>query len=192
LFDLLLFLERLGYCDRLRNLVPFFGLLSGLSLGCVHGVGHGGVACVYRDVLEAASVCLETHMKRNRVAVGILPVGDACRNFVLSNISRCELARRRPHDDRRSSVWNSWNLFVLVARWSQRVLDHVRNLNDALHSRCRVRSRRVPDECVLLDLFQGSRAEEGWVTLLSNLLAKGCGCLLEIFQTLLLSRSTQI
>ena len=123
----------LGHLDGVLDLVSLFSFHSSLALGSVQYVCHLGVPAINRGVLQATTVGLQTHMQWDCVAIRVLPVRNASRHIAVLHVLRCELARRRAHDHRRSFIRGpTSDLLVLVLRRLERVLNYIRDLDDAL------------------------------------------------------------
>ena len=116
------------------NLVSFFGFFASLPLGSIHSIGHSGMTRVHRHVLQAPSVSSKTHVKRYCISISILPVRDAGGDLEVGLVLGGNFAARRAHDYR-WLLCDGKRYFLVLMTWRlERVIRHIRNLDDALYS----------------------------------------------------------
>lgn len=175
------------------DLVPFFGFFACLALSRIQDICHLSVSRVDGSVLKTSAISLQSHMQRDRVSVGILPVADAGRHIPILHVLSSELPRWRSLDN-----WGcffggaSSHFLVLVLRGLEGILHDVRDLNDPLDARVGIGRWGISHKAVFINLFKSTRAEEGRVALLISLNAKLLACKFKVLLAFLLRWTAQI
>ena len=91
---------------------------------------------------QRSTVCCQTLVQRNCVPLGVLPVGNARRNFPRLLVFHRHLPRWRVHDGHRRRRRACGDFFVFELGRLQGVCRHLHHSNDALLS-CRLSERTL-------------------------------------------------
>lgn len=81
--------------------IAFLNGKTGLSFGDIQCVCILSEFFVDRVLLEGSTVCTQSHINRNSVSSGVLPIGDAGGDIPLLLVFKRQLAGRRPHNSGR-------------------------------------------------------------------------------------------